>query len=441
MTELITLPNLRWHFRSPQGSVPRVTANRLARLRQLAAVGMWVVTISCGDGEPYRGGSDVNDAGRDSASGAASGTGGNESSGGSNAGAGPPDASSAGEAGSAGDQQGSGGYGGGGGTTAGIRHVIVVSVDGLASHFVDLLATSGQAPTLAALQDRGACTSDARSDPTNTTTLPNHTSMLTALPVNSTPGLPSWQSHGYTFNSTPAPGDTLHNRGNPQLGYIPSIFDVAHDHGRTTALFASKSKFSIYTQSYNDAGRPDLVGTDDGSRKIDHVLIDTNPVAMTDALIAQLTSEPPELTFAHLAEPDASGHATGWGSEIYLSAVRSMDEQLGKILRALDTLSAVAGHTALIVSADHGGYGTSHSAPSNPFNFSIPFCVLAPGVRPGVELYTLLSNRTRPPSPENPASDAPEQPLRNADAGNLALRLLGLPTVDRTRAPILVLEN
>ena len=47
-------------------------------------------------------------------------------------------------------------------------------------------------------------------------------------------------------------GGTLHNKGNQNLDYIASVFDVVHDAGMSTALYAAKSKFELYDNSYNE---------------------------------------------------------------------------------------------------------------------------------------------------------------------------------------------
>ena len=75
-------------------------------------------------------------------------------------------------------------------------HVILISVDGLRS---DALLTE-QAKSFKNFQRllKGANTLNARTDCDFTTTLPNHTGMLTSRLVNGP------QGHGYTANTTPA---------------------------------------------------------------------------------------------------------------------------------------------------------------------------------------------------------------------------------------------
>ena len=103
-----------------------------------------------------------------------------------------------------------------------------------------------------------------------------------------------------------------------------------------------------------------------------------------------------------------------------------MDTLLGELLSVIQN-GQLANRTALIVTSDHGGVDYSHLDPSVEFSYRIPFYVLAPGVAPG-DLYALLEQRVAPGS-ENPEYDAADQPIRNGDAGNLALDLLGLEPI------------
>lgn len=306
------------------------------------------------------------------------------------------------------------------------RYVIVVSVDGLAPRFLEELLRQGKAPNFARLQRLGAWTHDARTDKTHTITLPNHTCMITGLPVSPAEGFAPHRAHRYTDNAEPWPNVTLHATRAIPNGYTPSMFDVAHDHGLSTAMFASKSKFRIYSQSYNDAGGPDEVGPDNGRKKIDTVVIERDPTLLVAAFVQQLKTAPPNLTFFHFGSTDAMGHGVGWGSPAYMAAVQQVDALLGRIMNTLETEPFV-GAAAIIITADHGGTGTHHADIDDSRNFTIPFYVMAPGVAPG-DAYQSFKARFAP-GPANPDYNAPEQPLRNGDAGNVALDLLGLPQI------------
>ncbi len=260
--------------------------------------------------------------------------------------------------------------------------------------------------------------------------MPNHISMLTGLPLTAPPCAPPDRGHGYTSNDAPSPRESIHDSGNPARSYTPSVFDVVHDHGLSTAMFASKSKFSILTNSYNDAGARDQVGQDNGRRKIDIVQINGNLTALTDSLTKTLANAPPNFSFMHFGQPDNAGHDEGWGSAEYLDALVDVDAAIGRILTLIENDPRLAAHAAVIVTADHGGSGRRHSDPTNPDHFVIPFHVLGRGIPAGRDLYSVVGERRTPPKlAVNPGFDSPDQPIRNGDAGNLALALLRLPPI------------
>jgi hypothetical protein len=66
----------------------------------------------------------------------------------------------------------------------------MVSGDGLAAGLLKELMAKGALPTFARLEQEGASTLAARTDSFNTTTIPNHTSMPTGLPVARVAGHP-----------------------------------------------------------------------------------------------------------------------------------------------------------------------------------------------------------------------------------------------------------
>jgi hypothetical protein len=92
----------------------------------------------------------------------------------------------------------------------------------------------------------------------------------------------------------------------------------------------------------------------------------------------------------------------------------------------VESNSALKGNTTIILTADHGGYGTQHTSNTTALNYNIPFIVWGKNVTPGASLYSLnTTSRLSPSSTVNPSYTG-TQPIRNGDAGNLALDLLGL---------------
>jgi cysteine-rich repeat protein len=297
------------------------------------------------------------------------------------------------------------------------EHVIQISVDGLSGILLQGLVQNDAAGDFAHFERfvaEGATTFNARADYTYTITLPNHTTMLTGRPVTQPAGQPNTVHHGWTSNNDPAPGVAPHNGGNPNLSYIASSYDVAHGAGRSTALFASKTKFVLFERSY-----PALID----------VYVNASAASMHQSLLAALAANHFDYAFVHYSLPDDAGHASGWGSPQWNDAVRSVDDMLASLFALIDSDPELHGRTLVILSADHGGAGTGHSDATNPANYTIPFFLWGEGVQPGANLYAVNAGRRADPGTGRPSYTAAVQPIRNGDGANLALAALGLAPV------------
>jgi hypothetical protein len=299
-----------------------------------------------------------------------------------------------------------------------VDYVIHISVDGLRP---DAVASLGPAlaPNFFRLRSQGAITDNARTDFDFTVTLPNHTSQLTGRPVQGAGG------HNFTANDDI--GGTIHD---VKGSYVTSAFDVVHDHGLATGLYAGKSKFAIYDRTWDATnGAPDVTGADNGRDKIDNYVFNADLSQLTSRFVSDMTSAPLNYTLLHLADPDPAGHTHGWLSGDYLTAVRAVDAALGGVFNLIDANSTFTGRTAIILTADHGGTAFTHTSASDPANFIIPFYVWGPGVSAGEDLYAINSGDRQIPGITRPNNETTPQPIRAAEAANLALDLLGLPAV------------
>jgi hypothetical protein len=319
-----------------------------------------------------------------------------------------------------------------GGPAPAAEYVIHISVDGLSGLLLQSLIandTAGNYANFARFVDEGATTFNARADYTHTITLPNHTSMITGRPVLQPTGWPNTSHHGWTSNVDPLPGTTLHNGGNPNLSYVASVFDVVHDHGLSTAHYASKSKFVLFEWSYDAAhGAPDATLPDDGTDKID-TYVNLSAASMHSALLAAMAANHFRYVFVHYSTPDDAGHATGWGSATWNNAVRTVDGYLGGLFALVEGDPVLDGHTLILLSADHGGTGFDHSNASLAANYTIPFFAWGDGVAPATDLYALNAGRRADPGTGRPSYTEVSQPIRNGDGANLALAALSLPAV------------
>lgn len=301
--------------------------------------------------------------------------------------------------------------------------VFIISVDGLRP---DAITAGGSQrfPNLARLAG-SAATLNARTEPDYTTTLPNHISMITGRPVEGPHG------HGWRGNSDPPRGVTIHSNAGRE---IASIFDVAHAHGVRSAVFFGKTKFFLWVTSYNADHRPDdaAIARVGMCERVDEV---------TDGALQALADWDRGLVFLHYALTDLIGHAKGWdvsAESDYMLAVGEVDAQLGRLLASIDAHESHAERTGIILTSDHGGGWprTTHINATKAINYTIPFLVWT-GDRGGrVDLYALNAGTRRDPGASQPACAPPDfgaarrlQPIRNGDAANLAMSLLGLPAV------------
>jgi len=307
------------------------------------------------------------------------------------------------------------------------EHVIHISLDGLNATYLQQIINAGNAPNLKRLQKEGAWTSNARADHAHTNTLPNHTCMLTGRPVLSPKGMPQMACHGWTTNKAPKLTGRLHDMRNPCIGYVASVFDVVHDAGLSTALYATKDKFILYDQSYDETnGRQNARGRD----KIDvYFFADDGPprfsATMQARFLADMAARHFNYAFVHYRDTDSTGHALGWGSSAWLYALRNLDRYVGEVIKLVETDAALAGKTAIILTTDHGGSGFGHDDIVVPEHYTIPILVWGAGVGRG-DLYAMNRDTRVDPGKSRVDCDSASQPIRNGDTGNLALSLLGL---------------
>ena len=153
----------------------------------------------------------------------------------------------------------------------------------------------------------------------------------------------------------------------PQNGVAQGtdLFDLAHAAGLQTVMYVGKEKL----QQVTDAASIDTFV----------YINDRDKVIMQD-LLADFPQDFGVL-FIHFATTDDMGEVYGWLSPEQLSVVYRADEAMGELLAALDTYG-LRDETLLIVTADHGGHGTTHGS-SMPEDMTIPWIASGPGNRQG----------------------------------------------------------
>jgi predicted AlkP superfamily pyrophosphatase or phosphodiesterase len=232
-----------------------------------------------------------------------------------------------------------------------IQRVFIVSIDGLRPD----LALRADTPTLHQMLKDASFTFWARTT-AESVTLPSHTSMLTGV--------------------VPIRHEIQWNRDlpleHPVYPSFPTLFELAHAAGYTTAMAAGKSKFIALAKP----------GT------LDWSFIPTTSTSEDDLVTAHaleiLQDHQPQVMFVHLPSVDNVGHAAGWATEKQLAAIANADHCVGQLLAKLDELN-VRSATMVIITSDHGGAGLSHG-PDDPRSRHIPWIVQGPGIRKNIDL-------------------------------------------------------
>lgn len=285
-----------------------------------------------------------------------------------------------------------------------VTTVVAVSIDGLNPAAVRDLGAEGT-PTLHRMMRQGASTLNARTERELTLTLPNHAGMLTGRRVDRSRG-----GHGVTWNDDRRkPATVQEAAGHP----VRSVFSVVDSRARDTGVFASKTKFGLFERSW--------------PRAVDRSLIREDNARLVRRVRADIEDHDRAFRFVHLSLPDVAGHAHGFMGREYLAAVQEADRLLGRILAALESEPTLRGHTAVVVTADHGGRGEGHGDPTRFASYRVPFIVWGAGVARGADIYDLNPDYADPG--RRRTTYAGRQPVRNGALANVVTDLLGLPAV------------
>lgn len=232
-----------------------------------------------------------------------------------------------------------------------VEHVVIISIDGLRPDAWELADT----PTLDALRLAGSFSPTA-SAVLPSVTLINHASMLGGMRP---------EKHGIDFNTA----DETRGKING-----PTLFSVAHDAGFSTAMVVGKPKLDHL----------DIPGSVDN-----YIYAGYTDMQVAAEAIAVIEAGLPAVLFIHLPDVDSAGHLTGWMSAGQLLTVSNTDSQVGKIIAALEAGDYLP-RTLLLITADHGGSGTSHGSDS-PADRLIPWLAVGPGVPAGARLSSQIT--------------------------------------------------
>ncbi|MCK6627723.1 MAG: alkaline phosphatase family protein [Anaerolineae bacterium] len=229
---------------------------------------------------------------------------------------------------------------------AGIKYVVIISVDGMRPDALEMADT----PHLDKLIAHGAYSAHAQTISLSET-LPAHASMLSGMLA---------EKHGILW-------------GVPYIGWPgmngPTLFNVAHDAGLSTAMVFGKEKMN-YLVLPNSVDK--LYGVNSGDTEIKNQAVTIIQAGL------------PNVLFVHLPDTDRVGHMFGWMSTNQLQSVTFADSMIGEIVTALEN-DGYMPNTLLIVTADHGGHSKSNGDDS-PEDRTIPWLAVGPGIPAGATL-------------------------------------------------------
>jgi len=259
--------------------------------------------------------------------------------------------------------------------------VLILSIDGLRPDAIELTPMNN----LKTLMQVGAYSLVAQTIHPSVT-LPSHTSMLTGLCPD---------KHGVDWNDY-----------KPERGYAngTDLFDLAHAAGLRTVMVVGKEKLRQITE-------PE-------STDVFEFINDRDVVIA--ARVAELVPQGFSLMFVHFPTPDWMGHEYGWLSPEQLSVLFRADEALQTILDAFQS-AGMREDTLIIVTADHGGHGTTHGT-RRLEDMTIPWIATGPGVH-----HVVLSTNVNTTDTAATAAWALGLPLQPDWDGLPLLEAFGLP--------------
>jgi predicted AlkP superfamily pyrophosphatase or phosphodiesterase len=248
------------------------------------------------------------------------------------------------------------------------RHVVLISVDGLAAFYLN--DPKAPIPTLRKLMAQGA-TASGMVVTFPSSTWPSHTTLITgAAPAR----------HGLLGNAVidRATGRDITYIGDPeftkdQCVRVPTLYDAAHQAGLKTASVIWPATVGAKTLDWAipDTNRPEVLARSISPglvAELDAAGIPTaslprwgwqkdysGPRDLTYTRIAEhlLKKHRPSLTLLHLVTPDGHQHNYGPRTDEAYWAIGSADDRIRQIWEALQA-PGLAGRSTLIVVSDHG---------------------------------------------------------------------------------------
>lgn len=243
------------------------------------------------------------------------------------------------------------------------RHVVVVCVDGLPAYLLNDPQVA--LPSIRGLAARGA-SAEGMTPANPSVTWPNHTSLMSGV----------WPArHGVLFNGgLERSGPGLPVKVNPkkekdELVFAPTLFDVLHEQGYTTAAINWPCTRNMKSVDDNFPDVPDAIdyttprliselqtagllvdGTQKSFAKMGSTVRDT---VWTYAACQTIRERKPNVMFLHVLNLDGVHHKYGPLTPAGYTAAAYADTLVGEVIQAVDD-AGIRDKTTIFVVSDHG---------------------------------------------------------------------------------------
>lgn len=230
-----------------------------------------------------------------------------------------------------------------------IKHVIVIGVDGLGSHYMQAAKT----PVMDELMKNGSYSLKARCIRPSSSACNWAAMMMGAGP----------ELTGYTKWDSRTP--EIPSRVLDEYGMFPTIYGALHQQKSDATIGV------IY--SWGGIG---YLFPKEAVNKNEH----TGKDSLTELSAARYIKEvKPDFLFLHFDEVDGAGHTIGWETDAYTQAVETIDARIGKIWKAVQD-AGIMNETVILVSSDHGGIKKGHGGDSLA-EMEIPWIIYGAGIK------------------------------------------------------------
>jgi predicted AlkP superfamily pyrophosphatase or phosphodiesterase len=243
-------------------------------------------------------------------------------------------------------------------TPPGSNHVVVISLDGFTAR---ALQDPGiPLPTLRKLAADGAM-ARAMTPVNPTVTWANHTSMITGV----TPAAHGVVYNGLLVREPGVPPRTEPWRDRDEMVHAPTLYDVAHAKGLTTAQVDWVAIWNAPTITWEFRERPDpaqttpremvaagLVAQADVAEFASRNIVFRDRV-WTDAAAQIIRTHQPNLMLFHLLALDSVQHRYGPDTLAAQATMAHLDSQVAEIVQAVAD-AGIADRTTFVIVSDHG---------------------------------------------------------------------------------------